>query len=314
MAPEVVLPFPVQPDLAATMDIQIPALAWEPAGNGQWRRTYRAGGTATVVTVTEHDHALRFQADPPLPASAHDELAAMLLRHFPRQVSTLALDGHPVLAEISRRYPGVIIMHAEPFEALILTVLSQNRTGEIVRRVYPQLEARCGGMTPALLSALGVDDLAGVIRSAGPYKAARLAQTARMINSNGPEAFDALVTQAPGPRAMEYLTSLPGVAHKTAACVMVFAGQSAHTLPVDTHLFRVTRRLGLTSHDGTLTATVRDQIVSDMLGYGADLAPAHFLFLLLGRTSCTAGVPNCGDCFLQQKCPAVAVTGLEAAR
>ena len=67
---------------------------------------------------------------------------------------------------------------------------------------------------------------------------------------------------------MEYLTSLPGVGHKTAACVLVFAAQSDRTLPVDTHLFRVTRRLGLTSHDGTLTATTRDAIVSAMLSYG----------------------------------------------
>jgi len=44
MASEVVLPFPVQPDLAATMDIQIPALAWQASGSGQWRRTCRAGG------------------------------------------------------------------------------------------------------------------------------------------------------------------------------------------------------------------------------------------------------------------------------
>lgn len=304
MAAEVVLPFPVQPDLAATMDIQIPALAWQASGSGAWRRTYRADGTAAEVTVTEDDRALRFRVGPSLPAGAHGQLAAVLRRQFPRQVSALALDGHPVLAEIGRRYQGVVVMHAEPFEALILTVLSQNRTGEIVRRVYPELEARCGGMTPGLLATLSESDLAEVIRSAGPYKAARLAVTARKINADGHEAFDTLITQAPGPQAMEYLTSLPGVAHKTAACVLVFAAQSAHTLPVDTHLFRVTRRLGLTSHNGTLTATVRDTVVSAVLGYGADLAPAHFLFLLLGRSACTAGVPRCADCFLRQHCPA----------
>ena len=65
----------------------------------------------------------------------------MLRRQFPRQVSTLHLEGRPVLAAMSRHYQGVIIMSADPFEALILTVLSQNRTGEIVRKVYPRLEA-----------------------------------------------------------------------------------------------------------------------------------------------------------------------------
>jgi len=303
MNAEVIVAFPVQPDLAATMDIQIPALAWQPCGSGVWQRTYRTGGTVTEVTVTEDDHALRFRADRPLPASATSALAGVLRRQFPRQVSTLHLDGHPVLAAMGRHYQGVVIMSAGPFEVLILTVLSQNRTGEIVREVYPRLEARCGGMTPSLLASLGERDLAEVIRSAGPYKASRLAAAASQITAEGPDLFAKIITQAPAAQAMEYLTSLPGVGHKTAACVLVFAAQSDSTLPVDTHLFRVARRLGLTSHDGTLTVTTRDAIVSAMLSYGPHLAPAHFLFLLLGRTTCTAGLPRCGDCFLSRLCP-----------
>jgi len=300
---EVVVPFPVQPDLAATMNIQIPALAWQPSGSGNWHRTYRADGVVTEVTVTEDDRALRFRAGRPLPASTTLALAAMLQQQFPRQVSALHLGGHPVLAAVANRYQGVVIMSAGPFEALILTVLSQNRTGEIVRKVYPQLEARGGGMTPGLLASMDERELAEVIRSAGPYKAGRLAATARRIAAESPEAFARIITRAPAGQAMEYLTSLPGVGHKTAACVLVFAGQSACTLPVDTHLFRVTRRLGLASHDGTLTATTRDAVVSALLSYGPDLAPAHFLFLLLGRATCTAGVPRCGDCFVRQLCP-----------
>jgi endonuclease III len=130
-----------------------------------------------------------------------------------------------------------------------------------------------------------------------------MAAAARRIAAEGPDTFAEIITQAPAGQAMEYLTSLPGVGHKTAACVMVFAAQSDRTLPIDTHLFRVTRRLGLASHDGTLTATTRDAIVSAMLGYGPDLAPAHFLFLLLGRATCTADLPRCGDCFLHGLCP-----------
>lgn len=303
MTAEVIVPFPVQPDLAATMDIQIPALAWQPSGSGAWQRTYRADGTVTEVTVTEDDHALRFRAGRPLPASTCELLAAVIRRQFPRQVSTLALDGHPVLSAMGRRYQGVVIMNANPFEALILTVLSQNRTGEVVRKVYPRLEARCGGMTPGLLASLDERDLTAVIRSAGPYKAGRLAAAARRIAADGPDLFVKIITQAPAGQAMEYLTSLPGVGHKTAACVLVFAAQSACTLPVDTHLFRVTRRLGLAIPAGPLTAATRDVIVSAMLSYGPDLAPAHFLFLLLGRATCTAGLPRCADCFVRQLCP-----------
>ena len=303
MTAEVIMPFPVQPDLAATMDIQIPALAWQPRGRGAWQRTCRTAGAVTEVTVTEDDHALRFRAGQPLPASTTSALTARLRRQFPRQVGTLHLDGHPVLATMGRHYQGVVIMSSDPFEALILTVLSQNRTGEIVRKVYPRLESRCGGMAPGPLADLDERDLAEVIRSAGPYKAGRLASAARRIAAEGPDLFARTITQAPAGQAMEYLTSLPGVGHKTAACVLVFAAQSDRTLPVDTHLFRVTRRLGLTSHDGTPTATTRDAIVSAMLSYGPHLAPAHFLFLLLGRTTCTAGLPRCGDCFLHRLCP-----------
>ncbi len=313
MTAEIVVPFPVQPDLAATMDIQIPALAWQPSGSRAWQRTYRTAGAVTDVTVTEDDHALRFRVGPPLPASATSALAAVLRRQFPRQVSMLHLDGHPILAAMSRHYQGVIIMSASPFEALILTVLSQNRTGEIVRKVYPRLEARCGGMTPRQLASLGERDLAEVIRSAGPYKAARLAAAVRRIAAEGPDAFARTITQAPAGQAMEYLTSLPGVGHKTAACVLVFAAQTTGTLPVDTHLFRVTRRLGLTSHDGTLTAATRDAVVSAMLSYGPDLAAAHFLFLLLGRATCTAGLPRCGDCFLHRLCPSARDTSPDLA-
>jgi endonuclease III len=313
MTAEVVVPFPVQPDLAATMDIQIPALAWQPSGNGAWQRTYQVDGLVTVVTVAEDDHALRFRADRPLPASTTCELAAVLRRQFPSQVSTLQLDGHPVLAAMGRHYRGVVIMGAEPFEALVLTVLSQNRTGEIVRKVYPRLQARCGGMTPDLLASLSERELAEVMRPAGPYKAGRLAAIAR-IAAEGPELFAKIITQSPAAQAMQYLTSLPGVGHKTAACVLVYAARSAHTLPVDTHLFRVTRRLGLTSHEGTLTCTVRDAIVAAMLSYGPDLAPAHVLFLLLGRATCTAGTPRCGHCFVSQICPSAQETSPAPAR
>jgi endonuclease III len=303
MTAEIVIALPAQPDLAATMDIQIPALAWQYHGSGAWARTFRLEEAVADVIVTADDHVLRFLPDRPLPARTSRELEAALRRQFPRQVSTLALDSHPVLDAMRRHYEGVIIMGADPFEALILTILSQNRTGEIVRRAYPLLEARCGGMTPGRLASLGEREVARLIRPAGPYKAGWLAAAARHITAQGPEAFTQIITRAPAGQAMTYLTSMPGVGHKTAACVLVFAAQTAATLPVDTHLFRVTRRLGLTSHDGTLTQTTRDAIVSAMLSYGPDLASAHFLFLLLGRTTCTAGVPRCGDCFLSQLCP-----------
>jgi endonuclease III len=168
----------------------------------------------------------------------------------------------------------------------------------------PALDARCHGITPARIAGLGEHELAAIIRPAGHYKAPRLTATAQKITADGPGVFTRIVTTAPASQALSYLTSFPGVAHKTAACVLVFAAQTRDTLPVDTHLFRVAHRLGLVTHDGTLTPATRDTIVSTLLSYGPDLAPAHFLFLLAGRSTCTAGTPHCPSCFLRPRCPA----------
>jgi endonuclease III len=306
------LAFDTVPDLDATMDIQIPALAWQPAGPGRWERTYYPHGEPVVVQVEREGQRLAFsyQVDP----DTARELDEMLAVAFPadKQIDKLALDGHPVLTALRRRYGGVIVMTAPPFEALVLTVLSQNRSGDTVRQVFPKLAAACGGITAERIAALPVDQLADLIRSAGPYKAARLSQTAATIATLGEAAFEQIVRQ-PAPQALEYLEALPGVAHKTAACVLVFAGATTGTLPVDTHLFRVVDRLGLATHEGRNSKSVATKLISTLLEYGPDLAPAHFVFLLVGRTTCVAGTPNCTACFLAEEC-GYAIRLEEAAR
>jgi endonuclease III len=302
MPDTLVLPFQHQPDLAATMDIQIPALAWQARGEG-WGRPYRVDGTEVDITVTEDDHALRFRLQPPAAAATARHLEEALRAHFPRQVATLDLAAHPALDILRERYQGVVMMRAEPFEALVVTILSQNRTGEITRKAYSALDARCGGVSPARLGVITGQELRDAIRPAGPYKAPRLAAIAQKVTADGPETFARTITQAPGPQALSYLTDLPGVGHKTAACVLVFAAGAGYTLPVDTHLFRVADRLGLAPHDGKLSPATRERIVAALLRFGPDVAAAHFLFLLLGRSTCTAGTPRCDGCFARRICP-----------
>lgn len=301
MRPALVLSFDVQPDLAATMDIQIPSLAWESLPDGRFRRVYYLAGKAITVEVAEGVGALHFFYTAPTSVVA-SELEALLRRSFPRMIRSLVLDANPTLRSLHHRYQGVIIMHSDPFEALVLTILSQNRTGEIVRKVYPALEARCRGVTPRSLAMLGADDLREVIRSAGPYKAPRLAQTAARVVVEGEDTFHRRVVEAPGGQALAYLESFPGVAHKTAACVLVFSALSTTTLPVDTHLFRVVDRLGLAHHNGTNNKTTREAVITSLFAYGPDLAPAHFLFLLVGRDTCLKAAPSCPVCFLRPHC------------
>lgn len=301
MRPAFVLPFDVQPNLAGTMDIQIPSLAWEPLPNGQFRRVYYLDGHAVTVEVTEGKSALHFSYIPSDPALAA-RLEALLERTFSRMIHSLALDANPMLRSLYDRYQGVIIMHCDPFEALVLTILSQNRTGEIVRRVYPALAKRCSGVTARSLAELSLDDLREVIRPAGPYKAPRLAETVARVVAEGEDTFHARIVDAPHAAAQAYLESFPGVAHKTAACVLVYSALSTTTLPVDTHLFRVVDRLGLAQHTGTNNKTTREALINDLLAYGPDLAPAHFLFLLVGRDTCLKASPTCAVCFLQPHC------------
>ena len=80
--------------------------------------------------------------------------------------------------------------------------------------------------------------------------------------------------------------------------MLVFSAATRATLPVDTHLFRVVDRLGLANHAGRNTKTVREHLIAELLRYGPDLAPAHFVFLLVGRSTCVAGTPHCDACFL----------------
>ncbi|MBO4205581.1 hypothetical protein [Micromonospora echinofusca] len=165
VAAEFDLPFTRPPDLDATMDIQIPALAWQPDPAGGYRRVLHLDGQPIAVTVREGGGGLRVAASRP-----HDELPGLLRRMFPVQVADLDLGTNPVWARLQARYGGVVVMWTPPFEALVITVLSQNRTGEIVRRVYPALDALCGGLTPQSLAALDRDVLRAAIRSAGPVQ------------------------------------------------------------------------------------------------------------------------------------------------
>ncbi len=281
------------------MDIQIPALAWSPAPAGRFERVYHLDGHSVPVQAAEGRGALRFFYDAPDSAVAA-RLEAVLRQTFPAMIGDLALDQNPIPRALRERYQGVIVMHTDPFEALVLAVLSQNRTGEIVRRVYPALAAACGGVTPRNVAALGLTELTERIRSAGPYKAPRLAVTAVKVLTDGEEMFHKSVMDSP--TALAYLESFPGVGHKTAACVLMFSARCATTLPVDTHLFRVVDRLGLARHDGVLTKATRDALITALLGYGPALAPAHFLFLLVGRATCLAVAPRCTACFLQPHC------------
>ncbi len=145
-----------------------------------------------------------------------------------------------------------------------------------------------------------VDEVEEAIRPGGisKVKSARIISILMAIAPAGPLSLDGL-TDMSVPEAQAYLTSLPGVGRKTAACVLLFA-LGMRDVPVDTHVSRVGTRLALfrpkapflEMHDEMLALTPR----------GAELE-LHMNLLRHGRRTCHARRPECGDCALARMCP-----------
>ncbi len=188
-------------------------------------------------------------------------------------------------------YPdaGVVLRHRTPFELLVATVLAAQCTDERVNRVTPELFTRFPG--PAEVSAAPLGEIEEAVRSTGFYR-----NKARAIQG----IAAALVARHGGsvPNRMEELTALPGVGRKTAAVVQgACFGEDA--LPVDTHVARVSFRLGLTRSKDPV------RIEHDLASAVPEGSRWQFATRLgwHGRRICTARRPACSACGLSPVCP-----------
>lgn len=170
--------------------------------------------------------------------------------------------------------------------------LNSERAFHALRGAFPTWEDVVAARSAAV---------ADVIRSGGlaNTKAARIQAILREIAEREGRYDLSRIRGLDDAGAREYLTSLPGVGPKTAAVVMAFAlGRDA--IPVDTHVHRVARRLGL------IPPTASAERAHDLLAeiVPDDLkTPLHVGLIRLGREVCKAQVPRCGDCPLADLCP-----------
>ncbi len=176
-----------------------------------------------------------------------------------------------------------------PYELLVAVMLSAQCTDKRVNLVTPALFERYPD--PFALAEAEVAEIFGHIRSVSypNSKSAHLSGMAkRLVADFGGEV----------PHTLEELTSLPGVGRKTANVVMAVAFNQAR-MAVDTHVFRVSARIGLTRGAKTPLETEKQ-----LVGYLAEdkLGQAHHWLLLHGRYVCTARKPHCGQCFLTPYC------------
>jgi len=181
------------------------------------------------------------------------------------------------------------LLYRNPFELLVAVVLSAQCTDKRVNIVTRLLFARLPDV--ATMAAAGEDVIRGLIASISypNAKARHLAGLAHILV----ERFGGEV-----PSAREDLMALPGVGRKTANVILsVLHGEAA--MAVDTHVFRVSARLGLTRGAKTPLATE----VQLMRHIPEALVPkAHHWLILHGRRVCVARNPRCGDCGLQACC------------
>jgi len=187
-----------------------------------------------------------------------------------------------------------------PLDTLILTLLSQATNDGNASRAYAELRKRFPRWEDVLRA--DVDEIEDAIRvgGLGKSKARRIKEILeRLENERGELSLDFLKGLSVR-EVMDYLTSFKGVGCKTAACVALFA-LGLDAFPVDTHILRVARRLGLV--DPKATAEKAQETLSTGAPPGTNLE-LHLLLIDHGRRVCRARRPRCGVCPLQAVCAA----------
>jgi endonuclease-3 len=193
--------------------------------------------------------------------------------------------------------PETELNYSSPFELIVAVVLSAQCTDKRVNQTTPALFAAYP--TPQALAAATPQDVLPYIRSISypNNKAKHLVGLAQALV----ERHGGQVPQ--DPKALE---ALPGVGRKTANVVGAVLWDSA-VIPVDTHVFRVARRLGL-SAGKTPRAVERDlmEVIPPQRR-----AIQHHLFILHGRRTCHARRPLCSGCVLAPRCPSAGQQGAQ---
>jgi endonuclease-3 len=210
------------------------------------------------------------------------------------------------------------------FECLVRTVLSQNTSDKASQPAHDSLLNRYGtggeqnvaGDLARSLANAERSLLAETISSAGLYnqKSERIVDLAELVvdEFGGAAGFDAFVKEEAPATVRDRLLAMHGVGPKTADCVLLFSGGRGGVFPVDTHVHRIARRMGLTPADAdheTVREALEATVPAEKCGFG------HTAMIQFGREYCSARKPACLDgpeaCPLYDLCDRVGVDELE---
>jgi endonuclease-3 len=210
-----------------------------------------------------------------------------------------------VVTRLAAEYPGTAaelcaLDHRNAFELLVATILSAQCTDERVNQVTPAVFLRYPD--PETLMAADRPDLEELIRPTGFFRnktTSLLGMAATLV-----ERFDGEV-----PTALEDLVTIPGVGRKTGNVIRSVAF-GLPGLPVDTHVGRLSRRLGLTAE----TNPVRVEFALNDMVPAAERGALSLRLILHGRGVCLARRPRCEACLLADFCPSAGMAAAPARR
>jgi len=201
-----------------------------------------------------------------------------------------------VVALLAREYADAecALVHETPFELLIATILSAQCTDERVNIVTKDLFAKYS--TPAALAAVPIKRLEKLIQSTGFFrnKAKNIHEcSVKLVREHGGQV----------PKELDELVRLPGVGRKTANVVLGTAFGIPSGVVVDTHVTRLSQRLGLTEHEDAV------KIERDLMEQLPQDEWINFSHRMIwhGRRICKARRPLCGSCVLEKICPKIGV-------
>ena len=195
--------------------------------------------------------------------------------------------------------PKSITSNTNPFNTLIVTIISQNTAGKNTAKAFENLSKQFQ-ITPEALANAEKTKIEECLKVAGLYrnKAKTIKQVSKIITKD----FHGDLTQVlsmPFEEARKALLQFPGVGPKTADVVLLFCAEKP-TIPVDTHVNRVSKRLGLAPKNGDYEA-IRKSL--QKLYDPKDYLSIHILLISLGRTYCKARNPLCKQCPVNVLCP-----------
>ena len=208
-----------------------------------------------------------------------------------------------MLRIIGEKFPVKVWKAGRPFETLIETILSQNTTDHNSHAAMIKLRKRYK-INPRTLAKARIRDLTPCIKQAGLYrsKGPRIKAVSRIIRDQYHGQLSPILNQ-PYEQAKAELMALPGVGPKTADILLAFVAKNP-IIPVDTHIARVTKRLGIAKANANYEGV---RLPLEALIPPQKRVPWHLSIIAFGRAICSAPRPRCAICPVNTLCPSSTV-------